>query len=350
MYGTDPVPVGSCDTGATCTNPYGSRAADAWNRGYTGSREVYVGVIDEGIWTDHPDLQANIWTNPYDPADGVDNDGNGYTDDLHGWDFTNNDNTVFDRVPGDPARDTEDDHGTHVAGTIGAVGDNPDWDGGGLLGVNWRVSIIAAKFLGTGGGDTAKAIKAIDYFIDLKARHGLDIVALNNSWVCYPDCYSQAFHDATIRAAKADILFIAAAGNEAADNDAHPVYPASYNTMKGGSTQPAARYDGVIAVAAITSAGDLAGWSNRGATAVDLGAPGEGIWSTTGSAYYQYWSGTSMATPHVTGAAALYASAHPGASGAQIRQALLDSAVKTPALRNKTATDGRLDIDAALRR
>ena len=350
MYGTDPLPSGACAPGKVCTSKYGSQAADAWNQGKTGSRSVYVGVIDEGIWQDHPDLQANIWTNPYDPIDQIDNDRNGYVDDTHGWDFANNDNTIFDRVPGDPVRNTEDDHGTHVAGTIGAVGNNTEWDGGGLLGVNWQVTMISAKFLSPSSSDTASAIKAIDYFIDLKTRHDLNIVALNNSWVCAPNCYSQAFHDATIRAAKANILFVAAAGNSGSNNDGAPVYPASYTTTKATSTSAAATYDAVIAVAALDSAGALPSWSNWGKGSVDLAAPGAGIWSTTGSVYSQNFSGTSMAAPHVSGAAALYASTHPGAGGAQIRAALLNSTVKTTAVQNRTVTGGRLDIEAALRR
>ena len=142
-------------------NPYGSGAIGAWAQGVTGSRNVVVGVVDEGIQVDHPDLAANIWTNPWDPPNGIDDDGNGYVDDVHGWDFMHNDNSVYDG----PATDY---HGTHVAGTIGAVGGN----GTGVVGVNWNVTLISAKFL-EGTGDTADAIRALDYLTDLKVRHGL---------------------------------------------------------------------------------------------------------------------------------------------------------------------------------
>ena len=155
-------------------NAYGSGAAEAWSTGYTGSRDVVVGVIDEGIQFDHPDLAANVWTNPFDPVDGVDNDGNGYIDDVHGWDFFNNDSTIFDGA----ANPDIDAHGTHVAGTIGGVGGN----GQGVAGVNWQVTMISAKFLGPDGGNTSDAIAALNYLVDLKVRHGINIVATSNSW------------------------------------------------------------------------------------------------------------------------------------------------------------------------
>lgn len=325
----------------TPTNRFGSQAGEAWAHDYTGSKAVYVGVIDEGIKYDHCDLRDNVWTNPFDPANNVDDDGNGLVDDIHGWDFYHNDNTVYD--PG------EDNHGTHVSGTIGSAANNmacsvePDGSGG-SVGVNWNVTLISGKFLGPDGGYLEDAVRAVDYFTDLKARHGLNIVALNNSWG--GGGYSQALHDAIIRAAKANILFIAAAGNDGRNNDAIPSYPSGYNTTRGTSTQSAASYDSVIAVAAIADNGSLASWSNWGRTTVDLGAPGVGIWSTTADAMYSQYSGTSMATPHVTGAAALYASVYPTATGAQIRAALLDAATfqKTASLRYKAATNGRLDI------
>lgn len=148
----------------------GSQAGEAWALGKTGSKDVYVGIIDEGVQNTHPDLKDNIWVNPYDPVDKKDNDGNGKVDDVHGWDFDGRNNTIYDG--------TSDDHGTHVAGTIGAKGNN----GIGVAGVCWNVNIITAKFLGRRGGTTANAIAAIDYITDLKTRHGLNIVATNNSW------------------------------------------------------------------------------------------------------------------------------------------------------------------------
>jgi subtilisin family serine protease len=313
-------------------NQYGSQAGEAWARGSTGSAGVYVGIIDEGIQLDHPDLSGQIWTNPFDKPDGVDNDGNGYVDDSNGWDFDGNNNTIYDGG----ARGSLDDHGTHVAGTIGAKA-----DGKGVVGVNWSVTMISGKFLGRRGGTTANAVKAVDYFTDLKTRHGLNIVATNNSWG--GGGYSQALHDAVVRGAKANILFIAAAGNGGSDgvgdnNDATASYPSNYNTTKD------AGYDAVIAVAAITSSGARSAFSNYGATTVDIGAPGSGVYSTTAYNTYSSYGGTSMATPHVTGGAALYASTHPGATAAQIRDAILSSAVPTASLSGRTVTGGRLNV------
>ena len=304
-------------------------------QGYTGSASVYVGVIDTGIQFDHPDLQGQIWTNPFDPVDTVDNDGNGLIDDVHGWDFWSRsaatpkgDNTIYD----DP---THDDHGTHVSGTIG--GKN---DGSGVVGVNWNVTIISAKFLGgtSGSGTLANQILAMDYITNLKVQHGLNIVATNNSYGAKG--FAQSEYDAVVRAAQANILTISAAWNSALNNDiaSNAFYPASYDTT------PSVGYDASISVAAITSAGALASFSNFGANSVDLGAPGAAIYSSIPASTYDSWNGTSMATPHVTGAAALYAAANPGATAAQIREALLSTTAATASLAGKTATGGRLDI------
>jgi len=324
----------------TPANQYGSQAGEAWAGGNTGSATVYVGVIDEGIDINHPDLAANIWTNPNEPIDGIDNDGNGYVDDIHGYDFANNNNSVYD---GAPNNDT-DAHGTHVSGTIGGIGGN----GIGVAGVNWNVRIISGKFLNPNGGTTADAIEAVNYFTDLKNR-GLNIVATNNSWG--GGGYSQSLHDAIIRGAKAGILFCAAAGNgdflgRGLNNDSTANYPSNYNTTQGTSTESAASYDAVIAVASLTSSGAKSSFSNYGKTTVDLGAPGSGIWSTTPNNTYSQYSGTSMATPHVTGAAALYKSINSNADAPTIRTAILDSAIATPtsSLNNITVTNGRLNI------
>jgi len=308
-----------------------SQAAEAWAQGAVGLSSVFVGIVDEGIDYTHPDLAANIWTNQWDPVDGIDNDGNGYVDDIHGWDFVHKDNTIFDAADGD-------DHGTHVAGTIGGVGGN----GSGVAGVTWKVGMISTKFLGPTGGYTSDAVKALDYLTDLKSRHGMNIVAANNSWG--GGGASQALADAIGRAAKANILFVAAAGNGGSDgvgdnNDSTANYPSNYNTTS------AAGYDSVIAVAAINGSGGLASFSNYGATTVDLGAPGVSILSTLPGGGYGYYSGTSMATPHVTGAIALYASTHAGASGAAIKTAVLAAASSTytSSLSGKTLTSGRLN-------
>jgi PKD repeat protein len=273
----------------------------------------------------HTDLAANAGVNPYEIAgNGKDDDGNGYVDDVYGWDFDGNNNTVFDG--------TADDHGTHVAGTIGAVGGN----GKGVAGVCWNIKLLNAKFLGRRGGTTANAIKAVDYITDLKGRHNLNFVATNNSWG--GGGYSQGLYDAIERAKDANILFVAAAGNGGSDgvgddNDAVPHYPSSYANAN------------IISVAAITSSGARSSFSNYGAASVDLGAPGSGIMSTLPGGYGSY-SGTSMATPHVTGAAALYAAANPGAGAAAVKAAILGAVAPTASLAGKTVSGGRLDVSS----
>lgn len=312
-------------------NAYGSQAAEAWEAGKDCSSNVVVGIIDEGVMTTHPDTQANIWVNPFDVAgNGIDDDGNGFVDDVHGWDFVSDDNSTFDGVG--------DDHGTHVSGTIGAVRNN----GTGVAGVCGQVKMVNAKFLGPQGGTTADAILAVDYMTDLKTRHGLNLVATNNSWG--GGGFSQALKDAIDRQGAAGILFIAAAGNGnllgiGQNTDKKPAYPASYTS------------ENIISVASLTKKGTKSGFSNFGLTSVDLGAPGSAIWSTVPklvggvvTAGYAAYDGTSMATPHVTGAVALYASLHPGATAAQIKAAVLGSALPTASLAGKTVTGGRLDV------
>jgi hypothetical protein len=241
---------------------------------------------------------------------------------------------------GGPGNTTVDAHGTHVSGTIGGAGGN----GIGVAGVNWHVTMISAKFLGPNGGSTADAVAALDYITDLKQRHGLNIIAANNSWG--GGGYSQALHDAILRAAKAGILFMAAAGNSARNNDLYPQYPANYSTLSGTSTETAASYEAVTSVASITNSGARSTFSNYGRTSVDLGAPGSAIRSTTPSNTYSSFSGTSMATPHVAGAAALYKSVNPGATAQQVRTAILQSATATPttSMTGITTTGGRLNI------
>ena len=333
MYSNDNPAAGPGGT----TNQFGSAAEQAWRDGFIGSADVFVGVIDTGIQITHPDLAANIWTNPYETAgDGIDNDGNGYVDDVNGWDFDGGDNSVYDS--------TADDHGTHVSGTISGSGGN----GTGVAGVNWKATIIPTKFLGVGGGTTANAVLSVDYVTDLKIRHGMNIVATNNSWG--GGGYSQALHDAIIRHAKSNILFIAAAGNASANNDTTASYPSNYNTTVGTSTETAASYDGVIAVASIDSAGALSGFSSYGATTVDIGAPGSGIFSSVPTSTYASFDGTSMATPHVTGAAALYSSVQNTIpSAASIRAAILNSAVPTTSLNGKVVSNGRLNVYNTIR-
>lgn len=316
MYGASGSPV----------NPYGSQASVAWVNDKFNCGTIYVGIIDEGYMYTHEDLAANVGKNTGEiPNDRIDNDGNGYIDDVYGWDFYGNNNSVFDG--------TSDDHGTHVAGTIGGVGGNEK----GVAGVCWMIKLLNAKFLGSFGGTTANAIKAVDYLTDLKTRNGINLVATNNSWG--GGGYSKGLFDAIDRANTANILFVAAAGNSSLDIDATPSYPASYTN------------DNIIAVASITSTGALSSFSNYGAASVDLGAPGSAIVSTVpksrkGSVVsgYASYSGTSMATPHVTGACALYAAQNPTASAADIKSAIINNAKPNSLLTGKTATNGQLDV------
>jgi len=308
-------------------NQYGSQAAEAWGANHTNCSSVYVGIIDEGYMYTHEDLAANAGKNPGEIAgNGVDDDRNGYVDDVYGWDFDGNNNTVFDG--------TQDDHGTHVAGTIGGVGGN----GKGVAGVCWSVKLLNAKFLGRAGGSTTNAVKSVDYFTDLKVRHGLNLVATSNSWG--GGGFSQALQDAIERANAQNILFIAAAGNDGYDCDTSTsCYPAEYPNAN------------VIAVASIASSGAINSWSNFGATTIDIGAPGGAIYSTVPVSSggkvvsgYSSYSGTSMATPHVSGGAALYAAYHPGSSAATIKNAIMSSAVPTASLNGKVLSNGRLNV------
>ena len=296
-----------------------------------------VGIIDGGVQVDHPDLEANIWTNAGETGtdgngqdkstNGKDDDGDGLVDDVHGWDFAHRKGTVYDA-------ENSDYHGTHVAGIIGAVGNDS-----GVVGINWNVSIITAKVYGATDAPTDRLVEAINFFVRLK-KFGVNLVAINNSWAGKP--YDQSLLEAIKLAARSGILFIAAAGNVGNNNDTAPVYPASYDTQVQGGT-PGVNYDSVIAVAAIDRYGSLAG-SNYGLKSVDIGAPGEDIISTVPPDTYDYLSGSSQAAPHVTGAAALYASTHPTATAENIRLALLESAIPTASLQGKTVTGARLNV------
>ncbi|MEO5963249.1 MAG: S8 family peptidase [Thermomonas sp.] len=313
MYGASSSPANQFGSGAgvASTNNCGS---------------VWVGVIDEGYMYAHEDLAANAGKNPGEIAgNGIDDDNNGYVDDVYGWDFDGANNSVFDGAG--------DDHGTHVSGTIGGAANN----GKGVSGVCHSVKLINGKFLGRNGGTTANAIAAVDYMTDLKARHNLNMVATNNSWG--GGGFSQGLKDAIDRAGAANILFIAAAGNSGADNDATASYPSGYTSAN------------VIAVAALVKDGTLASYSQYGATTVDICAPGTAIMSTVPKSSkgkiissYASYSGTSMATPHVTGAAALYLATHPGSSAATIKSALLGNVIPTAACNGKVVTNGRLDV------
>lgn len=300
-------------------------ALEAWDI-TTGSSDVIVGVIDTGVDYNHPDLKDNMWVNPGEIADnGIDDDGNGVIDDIHGYSSVNDN--------GDPM-DTGG-HGSHVAGTIGAKGNN----GVGVVGVNWDVTIIGCQFLGSDGtGSTAGAISCIDYFTNLKENHGVEVVATNNSWG--GGGFSQTLKDAIEAGGDAGILFVAAAGNDGEDGDATPHYPSSYDS------------DVVLSIASTDRNDELSifsvGASNYGLTSVDMGAPGSAILSTTPNNNYSVYSGTSMATPQVTGAAALVWSLNPELTPVEMKQLLMDSGDANEALVGKTVAATRLNVANAL--
>ncbi|MFQ5648313.1 MAG: S8 family peptidase [bacterium] len=301
---------------------YGMRqidAPEAWDL-QKGSKSVIVGVIDTGVDTDHPDLKDNIWSNTGESgggkeSNGVDDDGNGFVDDFRGWDFINDDNNPFD----------DNDHGTHVSGTIGAVGDNNK----GVVGVNWNVSIMPLKFLdGNGSGTTDDAVEAIIYGTRMGAR------VLSNSWG--GGGKSRALEDAIKFANDNGVLFVAAAGNDFSNNDRAPTYPANYEVAN------------VISVAANTSSDRLAGFSNFGKNTVDLSAPGNNIVSTVARGRYETLSGTSMATPHVSGAAGLIWAQFPQLSMNRIIIRLLGSVDRSINYADKVASGGRLNVFKAM--
>ena len=312
------------DTGQTVDGAAGTLGADigalrAWPV-TTGKKSVVVAVIDSGIALNHSDLAANIWINQGENCtgcrnDGIDNDHDGYVDDWRGWDFVNNDNNPTD----------DNGHGTHVAGTIGAIGNN----GTGVAGVAWNVSLMPLKFVGADGtGDLANAVAAIRYATAMGAKIS------NNSWGDTE--YSQALHDAIADADAHGDLFVAAAGNDGEDNDSAPHYPAGYDLPN------------VISVAASDSNDQLAYFSDFGRSSVDLAAPGVSIWSTWPNNQYRSESGTSMASPHVAGAAALVLSAHPTATPATIKALLLRSVDHPAGMAGSSVSSGRLDVGNAL--
>lgn len=286
-----------------------------------GSSDLVVAVIDTGVSYLHEDLSSNMWKNPGEiPANGIDDDRNGYVDDIYGIDTFNNDSDPMD----------DQGHGTHVAGTIGASTNNST----GVSGLNWNIKIMALKFLGANGsGSTAGAIAAVNYVRKMKER-GINIVLSNNSWG--GGGYSQLLYDAIVGNRDADVLFVAAAGNNSTNTDASPHFPSSYNV------------DNVISVASITSSGSMSSFSNYGYQNVDLGAPGSKIDSCGLNNTYANMSGTSMATPHVSGALALLKSYSSGLNYLGLKNKILQTVKPNAALSGKTVTGGELDLLAAI--
>jgi subtilisin family serine protease len=319
-------------------------APEAWDIA-TEANDVIVAVIDMGVDYNHPDLTSNIWINEseYNGEPNVDDDNNGYIDDIRGWDFSDdNDSDPMDYMY----------HGTHCAGIIGAVGDNNQ----GISGVCWNVKIMPLALVPQDYGEpngeqydwgtwVSRAIKAIDYAVDNGAR------VLNNSWG--DDFYIQSLKDTIEDVREEGVLFVAAAMNllphtPYPDNDAHPVYPASYDL------------DNIIVVLATNKHDTIWSGSHYGKTSVDLGAPGDEILSTmptfetfwmnlnNWSTYYEMMSGTSMAAPHVAGAAALIWSANPYLSYLEVKDILLDTVDHLDDLEGKCVTEGRLNLYKAL--
>ena len=331
---------------------------DGW-KNTKGSAEIIVAVIDTGIDYTHEDLQQNLWRNPGEmgrdengldrAANNKDDDGNGYVDDQIGWDFVSNDNKPYDLAV-DPFQlllgGGNPGHGTHCAGNVAARADN----GRGIAGVAPGVKIMGLRFLSEKGqGTTADAVKAVNYAIKNGAR------VMSNSWGSSGEDpqdaeNNKALRDAVAASEKASVLFVAAAGNgnemgQGYDNDTSqkPAYPASYPD------------DVIVSVAALDVNNALGTFSNWGARGVDIGAPGVKVFSTTVGGQYSDmvidmfglqvgWDGTSMATPHVAGAAALYLSAHPNANWKEIKTALLNSVEKIPALSGKSVSGGKLNV------
>lgn len=291
------------------------QAPDAWAK-HIGSADVVIADIDTGVDYNHQDLINNIWRNSREiPGDKIDNDGNGFVDDVVGWDFANKDSLPWD----------DNGHGTHTSGSIAATGGN----GIGVSGVAQRAQVMPLKFLSAdGSGTTEDAVLAIKYAVDNGAK------ILSNSWG--GDEYSKALEDVIVEAANRQVLFVAAAGNDGTNNDTLPMYPAAYNLPN------------VIAVAASDQDDTLVDYSNYGLNSVHIVAPGDVIYSTVPGNKYQVNSGTSMACPHVAGAAALLKSYKPNLTAVQIKKILLDSVDKVPAYADKIASGGRLNVARAM--
>ena len=309
-----------------CPPPGNIDTLHAWDI-TTGRDDIVVAVIDTGVDLSHPDLAPNAWMNPGEvPANGQDDDGNGYIDDVNGWNFANDNNKVY--------KDFDTDfHGTHVAGTIGAVGNNQI----GVAGVAWHVKLMSVKFIGkkSGEGSLSDAIKSIEYVIDQKKR-GVNIMAINASWGG-PD-NSSLLRDAIVKAGKADILFVCAAGNETEDVDEVPSYPVAYSSD----------ISTLVSVAATWSGGVLAPFSNYGHRSVSVGAPGWDIVSTQAGGWYVYLSGTSMATPHVTGIAVLLWAHEPSLTPAQVKQRIVETAEPQNSFASKSVSSGYANAYNAL--
>lgn len=293
---------------------YNIHAPEAWGL-YTGDPNFVIADIDTGMQLDNIDLAANLYTNPKEAAgNGLDDDGNGYVDDIHGWNFYDNNNDATDL----------NGHGTHTAGTMGAVGNNAL----GVTGVNWHCKIMPLKFIGPNGGYTSDAIRALEYAVSMGVK------VSNNSWG--NTTFEQSLTDAIAAAQTSGHLFVAAAGNTGANTDVSPQYPASYSNAN------------IISVAAVDSTGALPWFTSYGPTSVDIAAPGVGIWSTVPGNNVASMDGTSMASPHVAGAAALLWGMNPTWTWSAVKSRILAKAVPCASLKGMCVSGGRLDLYATL--
>ncbi len=322
VYSTDTTPNDpSYSSLWGLSGTYGIKAPQAWDIS-TGSNTIVVGVIDTGVDYTHSDLSANMWINPGETAsNGIDDDGNGYVDDVYGINaITSSGNPMDDHY-----------HGTHVAGTIGAVGNNST----GITGVAWNLKIMGLKFLdSSGSGSTADAVEAINYAIDMKNNHAVNIRVTNNSWG--GGGYSSTLNTAIANANTAGIMFMAAAGNSSSNNDTSAFYPANYNS------------NNVISVASTTSSGTLSSFSNYGVTTVDIAAPGSSIYSTYPGNTYATLSGTSMATPHISGVAALLLAVNSSLTVSEIRSIITSNYTTLADLDGDIANEGVVNLHTAL--
>lgn len=315
--------TGQSILGVTGTSGADINATSAWDIS-TGSTANVAAVIDTGIDYTHPDLAANIWSAPSNFT--VTIGGSSITCQAGSHGFNAITNTC------DPMDDNN--HGTHVSGTIGALGNNSM----GVVGVNWKASIMGSKFLdASGSGTLANAINAIDFVIQTKTFFGgaANVRVLSNSWG--GGGFSQSLLDEINKTNTNDMLFVAAAGNSGLNNDATSSYPSNYNAPN------------VVAVAATDNRDSLASFSNYGSKTVDLGAPGVSVASTIRGEKYAYMSGTSMATPHVSGAAILILSKCSSLDTAGLKADILSNVDTISSLAGKTVMGGRLNVTKAIR-
>ncbi len=304
-------------------------AIRAWDL-TTGSSEVVVAVVDTGVDLQHPDLAPNAWTNPAEiPGNGVDDDNNGFVDDVNGWDFVNDRPNTFESA-------TADFHGTHVSGIIGAVGNN----GFGTSGVAWNVKLMSLKFIGARTGSTSDAIKAIKYVTEQR-RRGVNVRVINASWSGPGE--SESLFNAIKAAGDEGILFVAAASNGGDDNrgddiDVDPQFPAAWSD----------RLDSVISVAAVDRNDEFPSFTNYGHSRVNVAAPGVGVLSTYPGGGYTFLNGTSMATPHVSGIAALLWSFNPSFTPSQVKERITRTAEPILKFASRIKSSGRANAFNAL--